>query len=111
MPDFYDEADLEAELERLYRQWGALGYWAKQFHQTFSRGRKKYKGGVAAVRSVLVKDTTDGFAFLKERNRPDLTVETLVMKPECQRLFTDVDRRIASMKLTRVGHGPKSPAL
>ena len=95
----HDEAALELALLDLYEEWGALGYWARRFHQMVSRGRKRYKGGVAAVRGLLAKDQTAGFAFLKKRNRLDLTVEHLVLQPEWHDLFTEEDRNRANMKL------------
>ncbi|MDP3181354.1 MAG: hypothetical protein Q8M54_00890 [Desulfobaccales bacterium] len=95
----YDEADLEVELLHLYRQWGALGYWARRFYQIFSPHCKRYKGGVAAVRTVLYKNGTAGFTFLREQDRLDLSVECLVLKPEWHQLFNDEDRNRAQEKL------------
>jgi hypothetical protein len=103
MTHFYSEADLEGELERLYRQWGELGYWARRFHQMFSQGRKKYVGGVTAARRVVCKGESAGFEFLRSHGGLDLTVERLVLKRECDRLFDDGIRRIARAKLTRNG--------
>lgn len=95
----YEEKDLEMELFRLYQQWGALGYWAKRFFQMFSSHCKRYKGGVSAVRTVLYKNQTDGFSFLREKDRMDLSIEILVLKPEWHKLFKDKDRHMAKMKL------------
>jgi hypothetical protein len=101
MPNRYDEADLEVELLHLYKQWGALGYWAKRFHQMFSPHCKRYKGGVAAVRSVLYKNETRGFSFLEQHDRLELSVECLVLKPEWHQLFNDRDRNRTKEKLGR----------
>ncbi len=96
----YDEKDLEVELFRLYQQWGALGYWAKRFLQMFSPHCKRYKGGVSAVRILLHKNQTAGFSFLKEKDRMDLSIEFLVLKPKWHKLFNDKDRNMAKIKLS-----------
>lgn len=98
MAKVYNEAALEEALEDLYQEWGALGFWAKRLHQKFSTGRKKYVGGVAAVRSVL-NSRTYGFAFLRERKRLDLSIEKLVLKPEWKDLFCVEDREQARKRL------------
>jgi len=99
MSQQHDEAALELALLDLYQEWGALGYWARRFYQMVSPHCIRYKGGVAAVRGLLAKDQTAGFAFLKERRRLDLTVEHLVLAPEWHGLFTEEDRNRARMKL------------
>lgn len=86
----------------LYRRWGALGYWAKRFYQTFSRHCKRYKGGVAAVRSVLAKRQTAGLMFLRRAGRLDLSVERLVLHSTYRHLFGDVDRELARAKLDKL---------
>jgi hypothetical protein len=70
----------EDALRELYYKWGALGYWANRFFQKFSPHCKSYIGGVQAVRSVLPYET-NGFHFLKEAKRLDLSVEALMLKP------------------------------
>ena len=99
MVNMYTEADLERELECRYQEWGELGLWAKRFHQRFSPGRKRYEGGVAAVQRMLMKDPSRGFVYLRDRNRLDLTVEQLVLQPECGRLFTEAERSLARGRL------------
>jgi hypothetical protein len=88
----------EAALRELYYQWGDLGYWANRFYQKFSSHCKRYVGGVEAVRSVLPYETA-GFLFLKERGRLNLSVESLILKPEWRDLFDDDDLEIAKQKL------------
>jgi hypothetical protein len=97
-----DEAALEEALEQLYQQWGVLGFWAKRFHQTFTPGRMRYIGGVAAVRSVLTA-RTDCFAFLRACNCLDLSVENLILNPEWERLFGEEDRAMARGRLGHFG--------
>ena len=76
MAEVHDEADLEHALEVLYQEWGSLGFWARRLHQEFSPGRKKYIGGVAAVRTALTSRTL-GFSFLRQHKRLDLSIEQL----------------------------------
>ncbi len=95
------EADLEGALLGLYRQWGAHGYWAKRFCQLFSPHCKRYAGGVAAVRRVLAAGETTGLAFLRNHDLLDLSVESLVLKPQWGHLFDDADRALAKAKLRR----------
>jgi hypothetical protein len=94
-----NEADLEAELERLYQKGGTLGYWAKRFHQRFTPGGPLYKGGVAAVRTELMKTHTAGLEVLKQHKRLDLSLERLVLNRKWKHLFTDAERVIAKLKL------------
>ena len=98
LAEVYDEAALEVELEDLYQKWGALGFWSKRFHQKVSPGRKRYIGGVAAVRGVLTS-RTDGFSFLKECGRLDISVENLILEPEWSDLFNETDRELALKRL------------
>ena len=100
MAKVYNEAALEEALVNLYQQWGALGFWAKRFHQKFSPGRKQYIGGVAAVRKVLVGRRTGGFDFLREHDSLDLSVERLILKPEWKDLFCEEDRALARGRLS-----------
>jgi hypothetical protein len=90
----------EAALRELYYKWGSLGYWANRFFQTFSPHCKLYIGGVQAVRSVLPYET-DGFRFLREKNRLDLSVESLMLKPEWRELFSDDELAMATQKLVK----------
>ena len=101
MAEVHDEAALEAALEVLYHEWGSLGFWARRLHQEFSPGRKRYIGGVAAVRSVLTS-RTHGFSFLRQHKRLDLSIERLVLKPEWNHLFYDEERALARKRLERI---------
>ena len=88
----------ETALRALYYKWGFLGYWANRFYQKFSPHCKVYVGGVEAVRSVLPYET-DGFRFLRNRSRLDLSVEELMLKPEWKGLFKDDELAMATRKL------------
>jgi len=100
MAQVYNEAALERVLEDLYQEWGRMGFWAKRLHQKFTPGRKRYIGGIASVRSVLMS-RTDGFAFLKEHNSLRISVESLILEPRWKELFCDNDRELAQNRLDR----------
>jgi len=96
----HNEAALEHALEDLYQEWGAMGFWAKRLHQKFTPGRARYAGGIAAARGILTS-RTGGFAFLKEHECLDLSIEHLILRPEWRGLFCDDDRRLAQRRLER----------
>ena len=49
-------------------------------------------------------EVSSGFAALYERDRLDLTVEALVVKPEFASLFTDEEIDIARQRLDQLGY-------
>lgn len=102
MPTQRNKADLEAELERLYQEGKRLGYAAKRFRQMFTQGGKRYKGGVDAVRTELMKPETEGLEFLKKQGRLDMSLERLVLNRKWTHLFNDCDRAIAKIKLALI---------
>jgi len=103
MTDLATEADLERELLRLYRKWATLGYPANRFYQTFTRGCKRYKGGVNAVQDVVLKHGTGGFERLREMSRIDLTLENrIVLNREWNHLFSLKVCNTAAWKLERI---------
>ena len=101
------ERALEAALLRLYEAWARLPippgqnrpYYAERFRQTIVPGCKRYKGGVRAVKDVLLK-RTDGFERL--RGDLELTVEWLVGSGEWDDLFSEPFRRAARNKLSQI---------
>jgi hypothetical protein len=101
------ERALEAELFRLYRAWAALPippghtrpYYAERFRQTITAGCKRYKGGIRAVKDVLLK-RTGGFKRL--RGHPELTVDHLVVSGHWDDLFAEPFRRAARAKLKQI---------
>jgi len=97
-----NQTDLEAELDRLYREGGKLGFWEKRSYQMFTSHCKKYVGGVEAVKILLRKQQSGGLAFVQKQHRLDLSVEALVLKPEWTHLFDDQDRRLATEKLAKL---------
>ncbi len=91
------EHALESALLRLYeRWWHELGYRAEGFRQTIVPGCKRYKGGVRTVEDVLTKSTS---VFTRLRNRPNLTVEHLVLSGEWDDLIREEYRVLAGKRL------------
>ncbi len=97
-------SDLDARfvhdmLETVYRTAGReTGYWASYFLRAVRR-----QGGVAAGKRMLAtKGLSNGLITLREKGRLDLTMETLVLKPEYATLFTDEERAIAARRLDEV---------
>ncbi len=97
-------SDLDARfvhdmLETVYRTAGReTGYWASYFLRAVRR-----HGGVAAAKRMLAtKGLSNGLITLREKGRLDLTMETLVLKPEYATLFTDEERAIAARRLDEV---------
>lgn len=91
------EARFESEMiERVYRTTGReTGYWASYFLRAV-----RSHGGVAAARRLLQqKGLSKGLRTLREKERLDLAMETLVLAPEYQVLFTDEERAVAGRRL------------
>ena len=62
-------------------------------------------GGLGTARRLLASsEVSSGFAALYERERLDLTVEALVVKPEFAGLFTDEEVDIARQRLDQLGY-------
>jgi hypothetical protein len=90
-------AQFEREMiETVYRTTGReTGYWASYF----LRAVKEHGGVVAAKRLLETKGLSKGLRTLAEKQRLDLAMEALVLKPEFSTLFTDEERAIAARRL------------
>jgi len=100
MTNLRTESDLEIELEQMYQKWEALEYRASRFYQMFTRHCKRYKGGIAAVRSVVSKSGTGGFEKLAKLGRLDLTLEkAIVLNRNWTHLFSTNLCMIAQRKI------------
>jgi hypothetical protein len=98
VPEESRERDLESALFSLYQTWWReLGWRAEKFRQMIVPGCKIYKGGVGTVRHLIYKRKTTGLDRLA--NRPELTIEHLVLSGQWDDLFDDKDRTAARMKL------------
>ena len=100
MADDSREQAFETALFHLYERWWhdlePNGWRAEKFRQMITPGCRLYKGGIWTVRHLLYTRETTGFSKL--RDRPELTVESLVLSGEWDDLF---DR---STKLPRGGN-------
>jgi hypothetical protein len=98
------ECALEGALLHLYDAWTKLPippdktrpYRAERFRQTIVPGCKRYKGGVEAVKDILLRRTS---GFERLRPYPHLTVEHLVGGGQRDDLFSENFRRLARNKL------------
>ena len=91
------EARFEQEMvEKVYRAAGReTGYWAGYFLRSV-----KQHGGVGAARRLLQRGgMSKGLAKLAGLSRLDLTMETLVLDPAFEPLFTDAERAVATQRL------------
>ncbi len=82
------------ELRRVYAQCVELGYHPTGMLQMIER-----HGGIGTARRLLELPPSDGFARLALLNRIDLAVESLVLQPRWDGVFTDDERRIARRRL------------
>src|SRR5258708_16228557 len=78
------------------------GYWASYF----LRGVRNHGGPDYARQLLRAVGTSAGFQRLTDEGRLDLTVETLVLRPEYEALFTAADRTIAAHRLAEAGYVP-----
>jgi hypothetical protein len=61
-------------------------------------------GGLKAARKLLAaSEPSSGFTVLWEHHRLDLSVESLVLRPDYYSLFTDQEREIARTRLADYG--------
>jgi len=68
------------------------------------------RGGLETARYLLHAATvSEGYTALWERKRLDLTVEAMILRPEWQALFADVERRIAVNRLREYGYSGSLP--
>lgn len=62
------------------------------------------QGGLGAAKTLLhAEKESDGYTALYMRDRLDLTVEALVIKPEWKELFTDDEIGMAIKRLRQFG--------
>lgn len=95
------EARFEQEMvEKVYRSAGReTGYWAGYFLRSVKR-----HGGVGAARRLLERPgVSKGLAKLAGLHRLDLAMETLVLDPSYQPLFTEAERAVATQRLDQAG--------
>ena len=84
-------------MRKIYLDAKNAGYNATRFLQMLGD-----HGGVETAHRLL-PNMSDGFTELWKRNRLDLTVESLILKPEWQELFSESERDIARSRLRECG--------
>lgn len=96
------EEDLTAAFIDGYKIAGnEVGYWGRRFLQAV-----KNKGGLATAKRMLLPRNAGqrkGLDALLEANRPELTVEAIVLQKKFQPLFTAVELAAARERLGEYG--------
>lgn len=78
-----------------------VGYWGRRFLQSVKRN-----GGLATAKRMLLprnQGQRKGLDALLEANRPELTVEAIILQPRFQSLFTPVELAAARERLGEYG--------
>ena len=88
------EREFSAALRDIYAQCDALGYRPTGKLQMMER-----LGGINTARRLLTLPPSEGFGRLALMGRLDLAVETLILEPRWNDVFTDEERRTATRRL------------
>jgi len=96
------EDDLTDALVVGYQRSGdEVGYWGRRYIQAVRRN-----GGLATAKRMLKPRSTGqrtGLDALLEAERPDLTLEAIILQPPFRDLFTDEERAVAAERLGEYG--------
>ena len=99
MPDDLQSRFDAAMMDVYRRARDEANYDAHRFLQMLHEHR-----GLRTAQMLVDSPTvSQGYTALWERNRLDLTVESLILQPEWQRLFTDEQLGIARERLREYG--------
>ena len=105
MPTEVESQFNEAMLNIYRRAKAEAGYNATRFLSMVVE-----HGGLETALYLLHTATvSEGYTALWERERLDLTVEAMILRPEWQALFSDVERRIAVNRLREYGYSGSLP--
>ncbi len=88
-------------MQQIYDDAAAIGYYPTTFRRMLAE-----HGGVETARRLIRGAATSGFDKLWEKQRLDLSVEALVLKPAWQSLFSPEDLAMARKRLRAVGYVP-----
>jgi len=88
------ERDFSAALREIYDQCSALGYSPTGMLQMLERS-----GGVETARRLLALPPSEGFGRIALMGRLDLAIESLVLQPRWEGMFTEEEKRVARHRL------------
>lgn len=88
------EARFHKEMLALYERFAALG-----FRPVLLRRFVLLNGGVAAAKELVFKPGTTGLERLLDAGKPELSMEALMLHPEYQPLFSDLELKEATQRL------------
>ena len=89
------EARFHKEMLGLYDRFAEFG-----FRPVLLRRCVTLKGGVAAARELVFNPGTTGLERLFDVGKPELSMEALMLRPEYQGLFSDLELKEATRRLT-----------
>jgi 5-methylcytosine-specific restriction protein A len=96
-----DDELTNAFIEGYYVSGKEVGYWGRRFLQAVRRN-----GGLATAKRMLLPRNAGqrkGLDALLEANRPELTVEAIVLQPKFSSLFTSAEIATARERLGEYG--------
>ena len=88
------EARFHTEMMDLYDRFAALG-----FRPVLLRRFVLLNGGVAAAKELVFKPGTTGLERLLDAGTPELSMEALMLRPEYQGLFSELELKEATQRL------------
>ena len=93
--------EFERELHYLIKESKKIGYNPSRLHQMIIRTNDSI---LMVKKLILSGDVQDGLKILKQKNRLDLSIETLVLKERFKPLFTDEEIKAAQWRLDEIKH-------
>ena len=88
------EARFHKEMMGLYDRFAELG-----FRPVLLRRFVLLNGGVAAARELVFKPGTTGLERLLDAGKAELSMEAMMLRPEYQGLFSELELKEASQRL------------
>ena len=93
------QRNFENRVNQSVKQMLKLGY-----KSTIFETMRQEHGTIDAIKRLVVdKKISEGFKFLWEHKRLDLSVENIILEPEWNSLFSDSERTAAKNKLQQCG--------
>lgn len=88
------EGRFHKEMMSLYDRFAELG-----FRPVLLRRHVLLNGGVAAARELVFKPGTTGLERLLDAGKAELSMEAMMLRPEYQGLFSELELKEASQRL------------